>query len=117
MSAHQIVIDVCLWTGVITAAFSAVALPLSPELLDRLHYMAPVADVSAVLILIAVLAQEGWGQAVFKVILIWAVLVIMNAVLAHATARAARVREFGHWNPQPHEKIAGLEPPHGEEHE
>ncbi len=117
MTAHQIFIDIFLWSGVITAALSAIALPLSPEFLDRLHYMAPVADVSAVLIVIAVVMQEGWGQAAFKVILICVVLIIMNAVLAHATARAARVREFGHWNPQPHEKIAGLTPPDAQEHD
>ncbi len=108
MSVHQIVLDCFLWTGIISALLAAIAFPLSPHLLDRLHYMAPVADVSAVLILVAVIMQEGWHQAAFKTALICVVLVIMNAVLAHATARAARVREFGHWNPQPNENIEGL---------
>ncbi len=117
MSVHQIVLDTFLWAGVISAAFAAIAFPISPQLLDRLHYMAPVADVSAVLILIAVIMQEGWHQAAFKTALICVVLVIMNAVLAHATARAARVREYGHWNPQPHEQIEGLNKHGLQEHE
>ncbi len=117
MNGHHLVMDIFLWTGVVTATFSAVVMPLSPDFLDRLHYMAPVADVSAVLILVAVVMQEGWGQAAFKVILICVVLVVMNAVLAHATARAARVREFGHGNPQPHEKIVGLNSHDAQEHD
>lgn len=111
-TAREIATDVFLWIGVATAAFAACALPLSTEFFDRLHYMAPVADVSAVCILIAIVLQEGWGQAAVKMIFICVVLILMNAVLAHVTARAARVRNFGHWTPRPDEQIRGTEKEH-----
>lgn len=107
MIGQEIAIGVFLWTGVAIAVISSVTLAFSTEVFDRLHYMAPVANVAAVAIFLAVLLQEGWGQESVKVLLICAVLIIMNAVLAHATARAARVREFGTWTPQTDEQIRG----------
>jgi multisubunit Na+/H+ antiporter MnhG subunit len=107
LTPREITTDVFLWIAVVTAALAACALPLSTEFFDRLHYMAPVADVSAVCLLVAVVLQEGWGQAAVKMIFICIVLILMNAVLAHVTARAARVRNLGHWTPQPDEQIRG----------
>lgn len=107
MTGHEMATEVCVWIGVVTAALSALALPLSTELYDRMHYMAPVADISAIAILVAIVLQEGWGQASAKMLFICLVLVIMNAVLSHATARAARFRRFGQWTPQPGEQIRG----------
>lgn len=106
MTGH-LAIPIFVWIGVVITALSCLSLVLSIELLDRLHFMAPVANVGAVAILIAIVLQEGWGQALVKMLLICAVLIIMNAVLAHATARAARVREFGSWTPRPDEHIRG----------
>jgi multisubunit Na+/H+ antiporter MnhG subunit len=107
LTPREITSDVFLWIGVVSAAFAACSLPLSTEFFDRLHYMAPVADVSSVCLLVAVVLHEGWGQAAVKMIFICIVLILMNAVLAHVTARAARVRDLGHWAPQPDEQIQG----------
>jgi multisubunit Na+/H+ antiporter MnhG subunit len=106
----EVTTEVFLWVGVITAAVAAWLLPLSTKFFDRLHYMAPVADVSAVCLLVAVVLEEGWGQAAVKMIFISVVLILMNAVLAHVTARAARVRNLGHWTPQANEQIRGARP-------
>lgn len=76
---------------------------------ERLHFMAPMSTVSVAAILAAVVVQEGWGQAAIKMSLILLALVFTNAVLAHATARAARVRDLGQWQPCEGEKVAGLE--------
>ncbi len=113
LTPRETLTDVFLWAGVITAVLAACSLPLSTEFFDRIHYMAPVADVSAICVLVAVVLQEGWGQAAVKMIFICIVLILMNAVLAHVTARAARVRNMGHWTPQPHEQLrsAGAERP------
>ncbi len=117
MTGHGWAIDILLWIAVGTTIWCVLGMLLMKEMFEKLHYMATVATISAIAIVIAVVLQEGWGQAAFKAILVFVVGCIMNAVLTHATARAARVREFGHWNPQPHEKIAGLEPPDAEEHD
>lgn len=76
---------------------------------ERLHFMAPMSTVSVAAILAAVVVQEGWGQTAIKMSLILLALVFTNAVLAHATARAARVRDLGQWQPCEGEKVAGLE--------
>ncbi len=111
MSAHQLAIDILLWIAVVTTVWCVLGMLLMKELLEKLHYMATVSTVAGIAIVLAVSLQEGLGQASFKAILVFFVGVVMNAVLTHATARAARVREYGHWNPQPHEKIDGLSGP------
>ena len=108
MTAAQIAVDVLLWAVTGTTALSCLGmLVMHQDVFQQLHYLAPVADIAAVLLVAAVGIQEGWGQALVKTILIAAVLILMNAVLAHATARAARVRHFGYWNPHPDEHIEG----------
>jgi len=49
--------------------------------------------------------QEGWSVETGKTVLVLFVLLLVNAVLTHATARAARVRQYGHWSPQTTEDI------------
>lgn len=105
MTARQLAIAVLLWTGTVTTVLCCLGMLLMKNFFEKLHYMATVATISAFAILAAVLLQEGWGQAGIKTILVCAVLFIMNAVLTHATARAARVRQFGRWQPQPGEHI------------
>jgi monovalent cation/proton antiporter MnhG/PhaG subunit len=106
MTARQLAIDVLLWTGTITTVLCCLGMLVMKDFYEKLHYMAPVATISAFAITGAVLLQEGWGQAGVKAILVCGVLFIMNAVLTHATARAARVRRFGRWQPQPGDDIA-----------
>ena len=109
MSAGTTAIEVLLATGILVALLCCLAMPVMKSRYERLHFMAPVSTVSVTLVLIAVILQEGWGQATIKMVLILLALVFTNAVLAHATARAARVRDLGHWQPGEHEKIPGLE--------
>jgi monovalent cation/proton antiporter MnhG/PhaG subunit len=79
------------------------------DFFERLHYMATVSTVATVSLLVAVVIEQGWGQAAIKMSLIVIVLFLMNAVLTHATARAARVRNLGHWQPAEGEKMEGLD--------
>ena len=41
------------------------------------------------------------GQAGWKTLLICLILLAINSVVTHATARAFRSRELGHWQPRP----------------
>jgi multisubunit Na+/H+ antiporter MnhG subunit len=108
MSAAQWAIDILLLVSLAVTAFSCVALVFVSGFLNRLHYLGPVTSVSITLLLAAVIMQYGWGQAAIKTFLVWFVLLLINAVLAHATARAARVRDLGHWTPDPKEKVPGM---------
>jgi monovalent cation/proton antiporter MnhG/PhaG subunit len=64
----------------------------------RLHYLAPAATIAVAAVALAILIEEGFGQAGIKAILTAAVLFVMNPILTHATARGARTHERGRWD-------------------
>lgn len=99
-------IAVLLTLCVAVSAICCVALLIVKDVFNRMHYLAPITSLAILALLVAVVVQEGWGQATLKAILIVFILFLVNAVLTHATARAARIRQFGHWLPQPKENIA-----------
>jgi multisubunit Na+/H+ antiporter MnhG subunit len=107
MSAGDMAVSVLLVLSLAVAVFSCVGLTFVRGYFNRLHYLAPVTTVSTTLLLAAVIVKYGWGQAAIKMFLIWGVLLLINSVLTHATARAARVRALGHWTPDPEEQIPG----------
>ena len=97
MSKTQIAIDILLGLGGLTTLISAVAIPTRKDLYERLHYLAPPASVGMGCFALAILLDKHFSQAGIKALIVFAVLLFMNAVLTHATARAARVRQFGRW--------------------
>lgn len=109
MSAATIAVQVLVWVAVVTCLICCLGIVVMKDFFERLHYMATVSTVASVALLIAVVIEQGWGQAAIKMSLIVIVLFLMNAVLTHATARAARVRDLGHWQPAEGEKIHGLD--------
>jgi monovalent cation/proton antiporter MnhG/PhaG subunit len=98
-------ISVLLGICLVICVICCLALAALRNFYVRLHYLAPVTTVAFVPLLIAVVIREGIGQAAMKAILVFAALLLINAVLTHATARAARVRELGHWTADPKEQI------------
>lgn len=109
MSAGRIAVEVLLWGAVGLTWLCCLGMLLMKDFYEKLHYMAPVTTVSALAVLIAVVIEEGAGQATIKTILVCVVLLLINAVLTHATARAYRVQELGDWRPQTGEAISGIE--------
>ena len=101
MSKTQLAIDVLLALGCLTAVLSALGVMVMKDLYERLHYLAPFADVSMCCFALAIVLDKHFSQAGIKAVLIAVVLFVMNAVLTHATARAARVRQFGRWVEDP----------------
>ncbi|HWG48686.1 MAG TPA: monovalent cation/H(+) antiporter subunit G [Candidatus Acidoferrales bacterium] len=97
MSKTQILIDVLLGIGVFSAVVSSVALLFMKDLYERLHYLSGPATLTIICFTAAVIADKHLSQAGIKALLIMVVLLAMNAVLTHATARAARIRQFGRW--------------------
>lgn len=69
----------------------------SRQVYQRLHYLAPAGTVGAAAVAAAILLREGLDQAGIKAVLTGIVLLIMNPILTHATARAARVHQRGRW--------------------
>ncbi|HEU5413478.1 MAG TPA: monovalent cation/H(+) antiporter subunit G [Candidatus Angelobacter sp.] len=97
MSKTQLAIDVLLGIGVISSLISAIAMLVMKDLYERLHYLSPPATVTVICFTAAVIVDKHLSQAGIKALLIMFVLLAMNAVLTHATARAARIRQFGRW--------------------
>lgn len=107
MTAISILLGFC----VVVCVICCVALALFRDFYVRLHYLAPVTTVAFLPLMIAVVIREGAGQAAMKTVLVFAALLLINAVLTHATARADRVRKLGHWTADPNEQIPGSSVP------
>jgi monovalent cation/proton antiporter MnhG/PhaG subunit len=69
------------------------------EPMQALHYLSMPSTAGAMLVTIAVFVAQGTGQAAWKAVLIALILLATNSVVTHATARAFRARELGHWEP------------------
>ena len=65
------------------------------EPVQALHYLSLPASLGAILLTIAVFLEKGLGQVAFKTALIAAVMLGINSVVSHATARAFRLRQLG----------------------
>ena len=70
------------------------------EPIQALHYLALPAAVGCVFLTVAMFVAQGSTQISWKTLLIAAVLFAFNSIVAHATARAFRTRELGHWEPR-----------------
>ena len=97
LSKTQLLIDVLLGIGVASAVISCVAALAMKDLYERLHYLTPPATLTIICFTAAVIADKHLSSAGIKALIIMVVLLPMNAVLTHATARAARIRQFGRW--------------------
>jgi len=91
-------IHILLYAGVGTALFSTIGVFVMRDFNDRLHYLGPSGTLSICLIAAAIVLQEGASQSGTKAILCALIIFVSNPVLTHATARAARVRQFGRWS-------------------
>ncbi len=97
----DLAIRILVGAAVTAALFSTVGLLVMEDVNEKLHYLAPPATVSIGLIAVAVVLQEGASQASVKAVLCAFVFFVTNPVVTHATARAARIRKFGHWISRP----------------
>jgi multicomponent Na+:H+ antiporter subunit G len=102
--------DVVVWVLVVVA-FLACAMSVLGVLLthrnayDGMHFTGPAASVAPIALAIAVVVDFGpFSQAGVKAVLIAVLLMLLNAVVVHATARALRIREHGRWRLLPEER-------------
>jgi multicomponent Na+:H+ antiporter subunit G len=102
---------VLLALGVVTTLMSCVGVLVMPNVFDRLHFSAPATTLGAFAISLSIVVEEGWYAASVKAILVFVLLFVTNPVLTHATARAARIRQFGHWVALRAERVDEPNPP------
>jgi len=97
LSPRELAVLVLLAFGVAVTLLSCLGVLVMRDPYDRLHYTGPAAVLAPVAIAAAVVLEERLSAAGIKAVLVALVLVATNPVLGHATARAARIREHGHW--------------------
>ena len=98
---------VLLGIAVLAAGVGAVGLMLAPDAYQKLHLPALVTVVSAPLIVLAVCINSSTAEERVKGVLIVVTLLVSNALLGHATARAIRIRRRGQWPISPEELADG----------
>ncbi len=104
MSGREVVAYVVLALGVSLELIAALGLVAMNGAYDRLHYVGP-ATLGALLVAAAVWIYQGPSLIALEAALFAAIVVVVSPALAHATARAARIRERGDWRPQADEGI------------
>ena len=101
--------DVLVWSlvvlGTVVQVLCVLGVLLARNPYDRLHFTGPASTIAPVAFALAVIVDEGpVTQAAVKSVLTALALVVLNGVLVHATARAARIREHGTWRLLPEER-------------
>ena len=99
MTARHIAILVFLAISAVSCWVGVLGMWRMREPTQALHYLALPAELGGIALAVAVFLQMGVGQVAFKTCAIVVVLLAINSVVTHATARAFRVRELGHWEP------------------
>jgi multisubunit Na+/H+ antiporter MnhG subunit len=108
MSVHHPITEAILLAIVVLAAWLGVIGALRmKQPTQSLHYLSLPA-IGAIALTIAVFVETGPSQASFKTLAIAFMLLAVNSVVTHATARAFRTREIGHWQPRDGDNIAGV---------
>lgn len=105
MSVRASVEALLLGTAVLSCWVGAIGMWRMREPMQALHYLSLPACAGSVLLTAAVFVRTGNSQASWKCVLICVVLLAINSVVTHATARAFRAREVGHWEPHPEDGV------------
>ena len=94
---------IALWILLSLASLVALACAIGAALmrdpLQRLHFIAPPAAVSSALVAVALFVSDPDKDVGAKATFVALALGVMNGVVAHATARAARIHAHGTWLP------------------
>ena len=95
MTPRGVVVVVLLIVGVGIELACCVGVLVMRDLYDKLHYTSPATTIGSLAIAAAIVVEESFNQAGIKAALVFLIMLVTNTVLAHATARAARVRPAG----------------------
>lgn len=98
MNARAVLEAVLLGIVVLSCWLGGLGMVRMREPMQALHYLALPA-IGAFVLAAAVFLRTGPSQAAWKTLLIAVIVMGINSVVAHATARAFRTRDLGHWEP------------------
>ena len=100
MTARAIVEVVLLAIVVLACWLGVIGMWRMREPTQALHYLSLPSTIGAIVLTIAIFVGVGPNQAAWKMLLIAGVLFTTNSIVTHATARAFRARDLGHWEPR-----------------
>ncbi len=112
MTFQEVGIAVLLFAGVGLTLICCIGIWVMPDTYDQLHFAGPATTVAPVAIAGAVILEESLSQSGVKAVLVAVVIGVTGPALTHATGRAARIREHGHFMALPEEMPAGATSPH-----
>ena len=93
MTALQIAISILLSVAILTQWICCFGLWIMRNPFDKLHSIAPAGILPPLLIAIALVLKTGCSVFAAKAFFIAAVLILSQAVIVHAIARAAHAHE------------------------
>jgi monovalent cation/proton antiporter MnhG/PhaG subunit len=96
---QDIVADLLLAFSVTIVLGSSLGLLVMRDVYQKLHFVTPAVLVAPVLVALAVVVEKGYSENTTETWLALFFVVLAGPFLAHATIRAARVREVGDWRP------------------
>lgn len=99
MNAHAIAVEVLLGAAVAACWLGVIGMLRMPHPTQALQYL-QLPGVAMFAVTMAIFLKTGASSVAFKTLLIAIVLMGINSVVTHATARAFRVRHLGHWEPR-----------------
>ena len=97
MKTH--IIEALVWAAVGCTVFFSWGMLRMRDAYQQIHFTFPPASFAAPLLGIAIMLQQGAKPETFKALFIVLVLLTMNSIMSHATARAFRVRAMAEWSP------------------
>ncbi len=100
MNTAEVIEAILLAAGVAVQLLCCLGLLAMRNVFDRLHYLGPATTLGPMLLAAAVLVHHSSVQGCVKAVLLVVLLLLINPVLTHVTARAARVEEGGNLNLQ-----------------
>jgi multicomponent Na+:H+ antiporter subunit G len=100
VSAADVLVGVLLVIGVAAQLTGVVGVVAARNVYDRLHFTGPASIFGPLCLALAIVLDEGPGsQAGLKSMLVALLVLALNPILVHASARAAFVREHGRITP------------------
>lgn len=97
---RDVLVDAALFAGVALLLLCAVGILVMRNTFDRLHYVSATSW-GVALVAVSILIRESFSLIADKALATAFVVLFTGPVLMHATARAARIRRRGAWNPPP----------------
>ena len=115
MNAHSFITDVLLGVTVLSCWVGVFGMLRMREPMQAMHYITLPATIGIIALTAGVVSESGFGSTAFKTAMIAMVLLAINSVVTHATARAFRTRQLGHWEPRDGDPLQFVPKEHAQE--